>query len=183
MRGGPVSLHAMRGISAHSNGFQVRRALHLRQLILGTIDVPGGWRFKPPHLKPYPPGPKPAGRRDQILPGKPLPGAPLGYPLSSDDLIIDEDGRPVRIDEAFSWDAPLGTHGMMHSVIANAWSGDPYPIDTIFMYMANMAWNSAMNTVETMRMPTDEDPSTDDYLFHELSILTPITGKSSPLLI
>ena len=72
-------------------------------------------------------------------------------------------GRPVRIDKAFSWDAPIAAHGMMHMVIANAWKGDPYKIDTLFMYMANMAWNSAMNTAETMRMLTDKDPSTGDY--------------------
>ena len=35
MRGRPVSMHAMRGISAHSNGFHTCRALHLLQLLLG----------------------------------------------------------------------------------------------------------------------------------------------------
>src|SRR5437763_1577146 len=80
MRGRPVSIHAMRGISAHSNGFQTCRALHLLQLLLGTIDVPGGWRYKSPHPKPCPPGPRPARKPDQLAPGKPLPGAPLGYP-------------------------------------------------------------------------------------------------------
>ena len=163
MRGRPVSLHAMRGISAHSNGFQTCRALHLLQMLLGTIDVPGGWRYKSPHPKPCPPGPKPAGKPEQIDPGRPLPGVPLGYPLSPEDLIIDGEGRPVRIDKAFSWDAPIAAHGMMHMVIANAWKGDPYKIDTLFMYMANMAWNSAMNTAETMRMLTDKDPATGDY--------------------
>jgi len=163
MRGRPVSLHAMRGISAHSNGFQTCRALHLLQMLLGTIDVPGGWRYKSPHPKPCPPGPKPVGKAEQIVPGKPLPGIPLGYPLSPEDLIIDADGRPGRIDKAFSWDAPIAAHGMMHMVIANAWKGDPYPIDTLFMYMANMAWNSAMNTAETMRMLTDKDPASGGY--------------------
>jgi anaerobic selenocysteine-containing dehydrogenase len=163
MRGRPVSLHAMRGISAHSNGFQTCRALHLLQMLLGTVDVPGGWRYKAPHPKPCPPGPKPAGRAEQIAPGKPLPGIPLGYPLSPEDLIIDGDGRPGRIDKAFSWDAPIAAHGMMHMIIANAWRGDPYPIDTLFMYMANMAWNSAMNTAETMRMLTDKDAATGSY--------------------
>ncbi|MGC2203266.1 MAG: molybdopterin oxidoreductase family protein, partial [Stellaceae bacterium] len=163
MRGRPVSLHAMRGISAHSNGFQTCRALHLLQMLLGTIDVPGGWRYKAPHPKPCPPGPKPAGKPEQIAAGKPLPGIPLGYPLSPEDLIIDGDGRPGRIDKAFSWDAPIAAHGMMHMIIANAWRGDPYPIDTLFMYMANMAWNSAMNTAETMRMLTDKDAATGSY--------------------
>jgi len=163
MRGRPVSIHAMRGISAHSNGFQTCRALHLLQMILGTIDVPGGWRYKSPHPKPCPPGPKPAGKPGQIGPGRPLPGAPLGYPLSPEDLIIDGEGRPMRIDKAFSWDAPIAAHGMMQMVIANAWKGDPYQIDTLFMYMANMAWNSAMNTAETIRMLTDKDPATGGY--------------------
>jgi anaerobic selenocysteine-containing dehydrogenase len=163
MRGRPVSLHAMRGISAHSNGFQTCRALHLLQLLLGTIDVPGGWRYRSPHPKPCPPGPKPVGKPEHITPGQPLPGIPLGYPLSPEDLIIDADGRPARIDKAFSWDAPIAAHGMMHMVIANAWKGDPYPIDTLFMYMANMAWNSAMNTAETMRMLSDKDPATGGY--------------------
>ena len=163
MRGRPVSLHAMRGISAHSNGFQTCRALHLLQMLLGTIDVPGGWRYKSPHPKPCPPGPKPVGRPEHVAPGKTLPGTPLGYPLSPEDLIIDADGRPARIDKAFSWDAPIAAHGMMHMVIANASKGDPYPIDTLFMYMANMAWNSAMNTAETMRMLTDKDAATGEY--------------------
>jgi sulfite dehydrogenase (quinone) subunit SoeA len=163
MRGRPVSLHAMRGISAHSNGFQTCRALHLLQILLGTIDVPGGWRYKSPHPKPAPPGPKPAGRPEQVAPGKSLPGVPLGYPLSPEDLILDAEGRPFRIDKAFSWDAPIAAHGMMHMVIANAWKGDPYPIDTLFMYMSNMAWNSAMNSAETMRMLTDKDPATGEY--------------------
>ena len=162
MRGRPVGMHAMRGISAHSNGFQTCRALHLLQLLLGTIDVPGGWRYKAPHPKPCPPGPKPAGKPGQVEAGKPLGGAPLGYPMGPEDLILDADGNPQRIDKAFSWEAPIAAHGMMHMVIKNAWAGDPYKVDTLFMYMANMAWNSAMNTTETMRMLTDKD-ATGDY--------------------
>jgi len=163
MRGRPVSMHAMRGISAHSNGFQTCRALHLLQLLLGTIDVPGGWRYKSPHPKACPPGVRPAGRPEQVVPGKPLAGPPLGYPLSPADLIVDDEGRPQRIDKAFSWAAPIAAHGLMHMVVRNAWAGDPYPIDTLFMYMANMAWNSAMNPAETTRMLTDQDPATGEY--------------------
>ncbi|HEX5232440.1 MAG TPA: molybdopterin-dependent oxidoreductase [Bradyrhizobium sp.] len=163
MRGRPVSFHAMRGISAHSNGFQTCRALHVLQILLGTIDVPGGWRYKSPHPKPCPPGPKPAGRPAQVAAGKPMAGPPLGYPMGPEDLILDEAGGPARIDKAFSWDAPLANHGLMQMLIRNCWAADPYPIDTLFMYMANMAWNSAMNTAETIRMLTDKDPATGAY--------------------
>ncbi len=156
MRGRPIAMHAMRGISAHSNGFHTCRALHLLQVLLGTVDVPGGFRFKPPYPKPIPPGAKPAGR-DGGKPDTPLSGSPLGFVTAPDDLLLDPDGRPVRIDKAYSWEAPIAAHGMMHMVIANAWAGDPYPIDTLFMYMANMAWNSSMNTTGTMAMLTDKN--------------------------
>src|ERR671919_429960 len=86
MVGRPVSMHAMRGISAHSNGFHTCRAIHLLQALLGSIDVPGGFRFKPPFPKPAPPGPKPAGRPGQVAPGRPMPGLPLGYPTGPEDL-------------------------------------------------------------------------------------------------
>ena len=45
----------------------------------------------------------------------------------------------------------------MHMVITNAHNGDPYPIDTLFLYMANMAWNSAMNVEGTADMLTAKD--------------------------
>ncbi len=156
MKGRPVAMHAMRGISAHSNGFHTCRAIHLLQVLLGTVDVPGGFRFKPPYPKAPPPGPKPAGKNGG-RPDTPLDGMPLGFVLGPEDLLVDEAGGPVRIDKAYSWEAPVAAHGLMHTVIRNAWAGDPYPIDTLFMYMANMAWNSSMNTVDTITMLTDKD--------------------------
>ncbi len=143
----PVALHAMRGISAHSNGFQSCRALHLLQILLGTIDTPGGTRYKPPYPKPYNIHPSPARYAG---PDTPLSGSPLGYPKGPEDLLIEPDGTPQRIDKAYSWEAPLAAHGMMHSVISNAAAKDPYPIEVLFLYMANMAWNSSMNTPSAM---------------------------------
>src|SRR3546814_2085192 len=46
---------------------------------------------------------------------------------------------------------------MMHTLIGNAHAGDPYRIDTLLMFMANMSWNSAMNPRETMQWLTDKD--------------------------
>jgi anaerobic selenocysteine-containing dehydrogenase len=163
MVGRPVSMHAMRGISAHSNGFHTCFAIHLLQTLLGSIDTPGGFRHKPPFPKHIPPQPQPAGWQGEIAPNRPLPGPPLGFPTGPEDLIVDGDGTPRRIDKAFSWEAPLAIHGMMHMVVANAWRGDPYPIDTLFMFMANMAWNSAMNTAGTIDMLTDKDPESGEY--------------------
>ncbi|MBB5208758.1 molybdopterin oxidoreductase family protein [Chiayiivirga flava] len=154
MIGRPVSFHAMRGISAHSNGFHTCRAIHLLQLLLGAVDTPGSFRFQPPFPKPIPPANRPGrSRRDNGA----LDAAPLGFIHSPDDLLVDEHGRPRRIDHAYSWAYPLAAHGMMHSVIRNAWAGDPYRIDTLLMFMANMSWNSSMNTTQTMHMLTDRD--------------------------
>jgi anaerobic selenocysteine-containing dehydrogenase len=100
-------------------------------------------------------------RIPEYKPNTPLDGPHLGYPLGPDDLQIDEDGTPRRIDKAFSWEAPCSAHGMMHMVIANAAEKDPYGIDVLFLYMANMAWNSSMNTAGTMEMLTRTDENGD----------------------
>jgi anaerobic selenocysteine-containing dehydrogenase len=52
MPGRPVAMHAMRGISAHSNGFHTCRALHVLQLLLGAVDAPGSFRYQPPYPRP-----------------------------------------------------------------------------------------------------------------------------------
>jgi len=154
MTGRPVSFHAMRGISAHSNGFQTCRALHVLQTLIGAVETPGGMRFKPPYPKPATAHPRP---HCKVTPGQPLNGPHLGYPHGPDDLCLDDNGNPARIDKAFSWENPMSAHGLMHMVIANAHAGDPYKIDTLFLYMANMSWNSSMNTSGTMKMLTDMD--------------------------
>ena len=160
--GRPVSMHAMRGISAHSNGFHTCRAIHLLQLLLGSVDCPGGFRYKPPYPKPCPPPVLPNGPafnpKDPI---EPLAGPPLGFPQAPEHLLVAADGTPRRIDKAYSWEAPIAAHGLMHMVITNAWKGDPYPIDTLFMYMANMGWNSTMNTSGVAAMLTDRDAAGD----------------------
>ena len=159
MVGRPVSFHAMRGISAHSNGFHTCRAIHILQTLLGSVDVPGGWRNKAPFPKAIPPGPKPAGQ--DTAPNTPLPGMPLGMPTGPEDLIVGDDGEPLRIDKAYSWEHPLSAHGLMHMVIRNAWAADPHKVDVLFMYMANMSWNSTMNTASTMDYLTDKDDNGD----------------------
>ncbi len=158
VRGNPVAFHAMRGMAAHSNGFQSIRALSVLMSLLGTIDRPGGFR----HKAPFPRGTPPVYARipnspDAVKPDTPLAGAPLGFPAGPEDLFIGAEGEPVRIDKAFSWEYPLAVHGMMHNVIGNAWRGDPYRIDTLMLFMANMAWNSSMNSSETRRMLNDRD--------------------------
>ncbi len=154
MIGRPVSMHAMRGISAHSNGFHTCRALHLLQLLLGAVDAPGSFRYQPPFPKPIPPDNRPGKTRKD---NGALDASPLGFVHGPEDLLVDGDGQPRRIDHAFSWAYPLAAHGMLHTVIRNAHAGDPYKIDTLLMFMANMSWNSAMNTRETMQWLTDKD--------------------------
>ncbi len=148
--GRPVSMHAMRGISAHSNGFHTCRLIHILQILLGTIDVPGGFRYKAPFPRPAPPPNKPVGKEAQIKAGAALPGMHLGFPAGPEDLLVAADGTPSRIDKAYSWDAPIAAHGLMHLVITNAATRDPYGIDVLFMYMANMSWNSSMNIGATL---------------------------------
>ena len=163
MIGRPVAMHAMRGISAHSNGFHTCRALHLLQALLGSIDCPGGYRYKPPFPKPTPPKNPPTGKPDQIASDKPLPGLPLGFVAGPEDLLVDHDGKASRLDQAFSWEAPLAVQGLLHKVIKNAYHRDPYPIDTLFVHMANLAWNSAIKIRETIEMLSEQDETSGQY--------------------
>ena len=156
VKGRPVAFHAMRGLAAHSNGFQTIRALAILMSLLGTIDRPGGFRHKAPYPRAVPPNARPPKGPQSIQPGKPLDAPPLGWIESPADLAIDDDGKPLRIDKAFSWEYPFAAHGMMHNVITNAWRGDPYPIDTLMLFMANMAWNSSMNTSRVREMLVDK---------------------------
>ncbi|MBI5815497.1 MAG: molybdopterin oxidoreductase family protein [Nitrospinae bacterium] len=156
--GNPVSIHAMRGVAAHSNGFQTGRALSTLMMILGTIDRPGGFRHKPPYPRPIPPCPKPIDGPEHIKPNTPLPNPELGFPTKPENLMINADGSPVRIDKAFSWEFPLTAHGMIQNVITNAHNADPYKIDTLFFFMANMAWNSSMNTSAMINMLKAKEP-------------------------
>jgi len=84
-----------------------------------------------------------------------LKGNLLGFPQGPEDLLLDASGNALRIDKAFSWDAPLAVHGMLHTAIGNAAAGDPYAVDVLFLFMANMAWNSAMNPGESVRCLTE----------------------------
>ncbi len=155
--GNPVSFHAMRGLAAHSNGFHTIRSLAILMTVLGTIDRPGGFRHKAPFPRPIPPCAQPPKEPGDVMPNTPLLGMPLGWPAEPDDLFVDHSGEPVRIDKAFSWEYPLAVHGLMHNAITNAWRGDPYRIDTLLLFMANMAWNSSMNTSRVREMLADQD--------------------------
>ena len=156
----PFALHAMRGVSAHANGFQTCRALHLLQALLGAIDAPGSHLARPPYPKPPPcvPPPAVAGAANT-----PLAAPPLGAPRGPADLAVDKNGAPLRIDGAYSWDAPLSLHGVMHNVLANAAAGEPYPIDTLLVFMANLAWNSSLNPQDAREALTRKAKTGDGY--------------------
>ena len=159
VKGKPVAFHAMRGLAAHSNGFQTTRALAILMSLLGTIDRPGGFRHKAPYPRAVPPNARPPRGPASIKPNTPLDAPPLGWIETPADLCVDDAGEPVRIDKGFSWEYPFSAHGLMHNAITNAWRGDPYPIDTLMLFMANMAWNSSMNTSEVRKMLHDKDES------------------------
>jgi anaerobic selenocysteine-containing dehydrogenase len=153
----PVAFHAMRGLAAHSNGFQTVRALAVLMSVLGTIDAPGGFRHKAPYPRHIVPNYRAFNSPEMIQPNTPLNAAPLGFPANPDELAINPDGSPIRIDHAFSWEHPLSAHGLMHNVITNAVKGDPYRLDTLLIFMANMAWNSSMNTMAVREMLNRKD--------------------------
>ena len=138
--GRPVAMHAMRGISAHSNGFQTCRACCICCRSCSARSMcPAASATRRRIPRPTPPAAsRPASAGDRAR-ARRCRARRSAFRTGPEDLLVDADGTPLRIDKAFSWDAPLAAHGLMHMVITNAARGDPYPIDTLFMYMANMA--------------------------------------------
>ncbi|HEX3632335.1 MAG TPA: molybdopterin dinucleotide binding domain-containing protein, partial [Casimicrobiaceae bacterium] len=120
---------------------------------LGALEGPGNFRARAPYPRRIPMRTLPENDPTVIFaPDTPLKRMPNGNPTRPEDLVIDKDGKPLRIDRAYSWESPLAAHGMMHMVITNAANHDPYPIDTLLLFMANMAWNSSMNTGDVREM-------------------------------
>src|SRR6202020_1611437 len=139
----------------HSNGFPTCRAIHVLQMLIGAVDTPGSSRYKTPYPKPIPGGSAPGGKARNA--DGSLAGLPLGFPKGPEDLLVDAAGEPLRIDRAYSWEAPLAAHGLMHLAIGEAHAQTHQKIDTLFIFMANLAWNSAMNPGEAMRLLTDRN--------------------------
>ena len=159
MKGRPVSFHIMRGVASHSNGFQTSRAVFLLKMLLGCVDAPGGHLAKPPYPKHIEDLPKPVKIRSlkELKYGEPLKGPHLGLPHNPDDLLVDEEGNPLRIDKAYSWEFPVTAHGCIQNVIPAAYQRDPYDIEVLMIYMANMAWNSSQNIPYIIEALTAKD--------------------------
>jgi anaerobic selenocysteine-containing dehydrogenase len=140
-------MHAMRGISAHSNGFQTCRALHVLQILLGSVEVP---RRASASSRPTPSRCRASQAACRSRPDAARAARIWAIVQGPEDLLLARTARP-RHRQGVHLGQPDVAHGLMHMVISNAHAGDPYKIDTLFLYMANMAWNSSMNTRGVMR--------------------------------
>ncbi len=163
--GRPVSFHIMRGIASHSNGFQTARSVFLLMMLLGAMDNPGSFLCKPPYPKHIEDLPKPNKVKDL---SEPYSGPHLGFPQNPDDLLVDEKGNPLRIDKAYSWEFPISAHGCIQNVIPSAYKKDPYPLEVLIFYMANMAWNSSQDIPFILKALTEKDPKTGEYVIPKI---------------
>ena len=109
---------------AHSNGFQTCRALHLLQMLLGAIDAPGRLPLQAAVSRSRSP-PAATARQGRATPTTPLTARRSASRTARRTCWSTPTARRVRIDKAFSWDAPLAAHGMMHMVIGNAGAAIP----------------------------------------------------------
>ncbi|MHB1652923.1 MAG: molybdopterin-dependent oxidoreductase [Desulfitobacteriaceae bacterium] len=178
--GRPVSFYAMRGIAVHSNGFQTTRALHVLQMLLGAIDNPGSWKYKSPYPKPIPAGgsvPVPGSNHsDGSIGGFAVQESIdndgnvetqwnhvrypatnlLVQPFSPSDLAVDENGRPLLLDHAYSWEFPFAAHRVISAIPATSYKEDPHRAECHIWYMAQLQWNNAYNLYENMKFITEK---------------------------
>ena len=111
------------------------------------IDRPG--RLPPQAAVPAPDS---AGRTNRaassrVKPNTPLDGAPLGFPPGPTICCVDANGTPLAHRQGVLVGcAALGARPDAQRDHQRVRAAIPYPIDTLMMFMANMAWNSSMNT-------------------------------------
>jgi anaerobic selenocysteine-containing dehydrogenase len=98
--GNPVAFHAMRGLAAHSNGFQTIRSLAILMSLAGHHRPPGWFRHKAPYPRAVPPNARPPKGPQAVKPNTPLDGAPLGWPESPDDLFVDDKASRCALTRA-----------------------------------------------------------------------------------
>jgi anaerobic selenocysteine-containing dehydrogenase len=157
MIGRPVSMHAMRGISAHSNGFPDLPHDPFAADPAGLHRLPRGFPLQtalPQADAAEPVAPRPArGHPARDAAGRPASGfsARAASPL-------DRGGRDALAPRqgVFMGRADVGPWADAHGVEQRG-EKDPYGIDVLFLYMANMAWNSSMNVPGTLEALTAKD--------------------------
>lgn len=230
--GRPVAIYIMRGISAHTNGFQTARDFMILEALLGAVDSPGGYRAKTPYPKPIPDGdywPAYAGPADprlniteediqsgevpatgangeslvgtigalnvnervyndgtvEILNVKKVPW-PAAVPLSTapfmytpDQVVIDENGRPLLIDRGFSWEFPFSLHRSYTITNFDAGLEFPYRIEALLWHITNPYWDNSYDLDKDLRLLLMKD--TDGrYRIPFVMIVDAFYGNSVP---
>ena len=135
------------------------------QMLLGSIDCPGGFRYSRRFRGPV--RRRSTGRQaDQIAANTPMAGPP-GFVTGPEDLLIDDEGRPTRIDKAYSWEAPVAAHGLMHMVLHNAWAGDPIRSTRLYVH-GQYELEFGHERATTLRYLTDQTPMAATRSAHHL---------------
>lgn len=114
----PAIAAGERGASMQTNGTYNRMAIHSLNALVGSIDVPGGVLM-------------------QMTPHGQAMGPPLTpWPAVIKDKVAEESLKQPRIDYAGTKKFPLA--GKVYQDLPESiLSGEPYPVDTIFLYYTN----------------------------------------------
>ena len=145
----------MRGLAAHSNGFQTVRALAVLMSICARSTGPSGFLHKAPYPRHIVPNYRTIHSPAQVQPNTPLPrlSASPRIRTSSRSMTMAARSASTRASRG----TPLSAHGLMHNVITKDIEGDPYRLLDTLCFMANMAWNSTMNTMAVREMLNAKD--------------------------
>ena len=60
-----------------------------------------------------------------------------------DQLVVDENGRPLLIDRAYSWDAPMALHRIYTAVNYDAGVQFPYRLEMLLWFITNPYWDNS----------------------------------------
>ncbi|MBP1449357.1 MAG: twin-arginine translocation signal domain-containing protein, partial [Thermoproteus sp.] len=230
--GRPVSAYIMRGISAHTNGFNTARLFGLLLTLLGAVDTPGGYRHKPPYPKPIPDGdywpaygspshPWARITQDDVNSGEVPATGPNGESLvgstgailinervyndgtvavlethkvpfpkainvttapflyTPDQLVVDENGRPLLIDRGWSWEFPFSLHRNYSIYSYDAAIQYPYRVEFMLWHITNPYWDNDYDIDKAIRGILAKAPD-GRYVVPFVAIVDTFYGNSVP---
>jgi hypothetical protein len=117
---------------------------------------------------------RPPARRSISPSNKPLSGPHLGFRWGRKTCCSTGRGAGPHRQGVFLGCADRRPRPDAYGDRQRAMPAIPYEIDTLFLYMANMAWNSSMNTAGTIAMLEDKDEATGEYRIPFIIYATPM---------
>jgi anaerobic selenocysteine-containing dehydrogenase len=101
------------------------------------------------------------------------------FVYTPDQLVIDENGRPLLIDRGYSWEFPFAQHRSYNVTMWDAGFQFPYPVKFLLWHITNPYWDNSYDLDKDMRLALMKNPD-GTYVVPFIGIVDTFYGNSVP---